>query len=181
MRLTILPLVLLAGCATAGTVPGSDTAPQQATIFTSAETGTLRTEPARASRIQVDAPPASVWLAVKKVYADLEIPVTLDNLPGHQLGNPNFYKSRQMGGQRMTDFVDCGSGMTGPNASSFRIYMSLLTDVNPDGKGGTTLATTFTAMGQDVAGGSSDRIPCGTSGRFESLVLTRVKEALGKP
>ncbi len=180
MRRALL-LVLLAGCATGGaTTQGSNSAPRQQAIFTSPETGTMMTEPARATKMEIEAPPATVWLAVKKVYADLEIPVTLENPPAHQLGNPKFYKSRQMGGQRMTDFVDCGAGLTGPNAASYRIFMSLLTDVIPDGKGGTTLQTTFTASGQDVSGGSSDRIPCGSSGRFEALVLNRVKTALGK-
>lgn len=180
MRRALL-LVLLTGCATAGTAAtGSDSAPRQQAIFTSPQTGTLMSEAARATKTEIDAPPATVWLAVKKVYADLEIPVTLENPPGHQLGNPKFNKSRQMGGQRMTDFVDCGSGLTGPNAASFRIFMSSLTDVIADGKGGTTLQTTFTASGQDVTGGSSDRIPCGSSGRFEMLILNRVKAALGK-
>lgn len=173
-------LLLLAGCASGNVVQGSNSAPRQATIFTSPETGTMMTEPARASAADIDAPPAAVWAAVKKVYADLEIPVTFENPQTRQLGNPNFYKSRQLGGQRMTEFVDCGSGMTGPNAASYRIFMTLLTDVIPDAKNGTSVRVTFTALGQDVTGGSSDRIPCGSSGRFEQLVLTRVKAALGK-
>jgi hypothetical protein len=35
-------------------------------------------------------------------------------------------------------------------------------------------------MGQDVAGGSSDRIPCGTTGRLEQLMLDQVKANVGK-
>jgi hypothetical protein len=80
----------------------------------------------------------------------------------------------------METLINCGSGMTGPNASSFRIHMSLLTDVNPDGKGGTKLQTTLIATGQDVTGGSADQIPCGTTGRIELMLLNRVKAALGK-
>jgi hypothetical protein len=127
----------------------------------------------------VAAAPATVWLAAKKVYADLEIPLSVDNPAAHQLGNQNFYKSRQFGGQPMTQFVDCGSGMTGANAASYRIYMSLLTTVTPDGKGGTTVNTTFVPAGQDVMGGSSDRIPCGSTGRLEGLLLNRIKAAAG--
>lgn len=174
-------LVLLAGCASGGTTQGSDSAPRQATIFTSAETGTMMTEAPRASAADIDAPPTAVWAAVKKVFADLEVPVTLENPPGHQLGNPNFFKSRQFGGQRMTEFVDCGSGVTGPNASSFRIFMNVLVDVLPKTGGGSTIRTTFSALGQDVTGGSSDRIPCGSTGRLELMINNRVKAALGKP
>ena len=80
----------------------------------------------------------------------------------------------------MTTFVDCGTGMTGPKASSYRIYISLLTDVQTDGKGGTKIQTTFVPIGQDVSGGSTDRLPCGTTGAFENFFLTRVKATLGK-
>jgi hypothetical protein len=179
-RSALLLLALAAGCASGSIVQSSDTAPKQATIFTSPETGTLMTEPARAAAVDIDSPPTTVWLAVKKVYADLDIPVTLENPPEHRLGNPNFFKSRNMGGASMTNWVDCGSGMTGPNALTWRIFMMSLTDVIPNGKGGTTLKTTFTAIGQDVTGGSADRIPCGTTGRFEQSILNRVKLTLGK-
>jgi hypothetical protein len=179
MRRSIL-LILLAGCASGGsTVEGSNSAPQRQAIFQS-EQGMLMTDAVRAEAIQIDAPPAAVWAAVKKVYQDFDVPITVDNLPGHQLGNANFYKSRQMGGERMQALVNCGNGMTGPNAANFRINMSLLTDVNPNGKGGTKLQTTLIAKGQDVSGGSSDLIPCGPTGRLELMLLNKVKAELGK-
>src|SRR6185437_2274820 len=118
--------------------------------------------------------------ATQKVYALLDIPVTVDNPLAHQLGNANFYKTHQLGGESMTRFVDCGSGMDGPKAGSYRIYMSLLTTIDADGKGGSNVQTTFVPMGQDVSGGSTDRIPCGTTGRFEELVLSKIKETVAK-
>ena len=173
--------LLLCGCASGGTPSeGSNSTPKQAAIFSSPETGLLLAERPRASSATIAAAPAAVWFAVKKVYADWEIPVTVENPSAHQVGNQNFYKSRQIAGKSMTDFVDCGSGMTGPKAATYRIYISLLTDVLTDGKGGTTVQVTFVPMGQDVAGGSSDRIPGGTTGRLEQLMLDQVKANLGK-
>jgi hypothetical protein len=179
MRRLIL-LVGLAGCASGGAhVEGSNSAPQRQVIF-QGDQGMLMSEPARAEATVVDAPPLAVWAAVKKVYMDLEIPVTVDNPNGHQLGNTNCNKTRMLGGERMQSLVNCGNGMTGPNAASFRINMSLLTDVNPDGKGGSKVQTTLIAKGQDVTGGSADQIPCGSSGRLELMLLNKVKAALGK-
>jgi len=174
-------LLIVCGCASGGSsVETSNSTPKQAAIFSSSETGVLLAERPRASVTTIAAAPAAVWFAVKKVYADWEIPVTVENPTVHQIGNQNFYRSRQIAGKSMTDFVDCGSGMTGPKASTYRIYISLLTDVIADGKGGTTVQVTFVPMGQDVAGGSSDRIPCGTTGRLEQLMLDRVKANIGK-
>ena len=126
-------------------------------------------------RSPVAAAPATVWFAVKKVYADLDIPVVVENPSARQIGNPNFFKMRQIGGRSMTEFVDCGTGMTGPKAATYKIYISLLTMVIPDGKGGTTVQTTFVPTGQDMTGASTDRIPCGTTGRFEQFFLDRIK------
>jgi hypothetical protein len=180
MRRALL-LLLVCGCASGGnSVETSNSTPKQAAIFSSSETGLLLAERPRASVTTIAAPPAAVWLAAKRVYADWEIPVTVENPSAHQIGNQNFYKSRQIAGKSMTDFVDCGSGMTGPKASTYRIFISLLTDVLTDGKGGTTVQVTFVPMGQDVAGGSSDRIPCGTTGRLEQFMLDRIKATVGK-
>lgn len=175
------PLLLaLAACASAGGPPEAST-PRQAAIFSSKETGLLLGELPRAVAAQIAAPPASVWAAVKKVYADFEIPLTVENPSAQQLGNPNFYKTRQLAGQSMVQFVDCGSGMTGPKSAYYRIYISLLTDVKTDGKGGTMIQTTFLPQGQDFGGTSSEKIPCASTGRFEAYLLDRVRAALGGP
>jgi hypothetical protein len=176
----LLLLLSVAACASSGTT-AENTTPKQAAIFQSAETGTLLTERPRASVMTVAAPASNVWLAVKAVYAEMEIPLTVDNPAVHQLGNQNFFKTRVFAGQSMANFVDCGSGMTGPKAMTYRIYISLLTQVTPNSDGTTTVQTTFVPMGQDVSAGSSDRIPCGSTGRLEQLFLDKVKATLGKP
>jgi hypothetical protein len=177
MRRIVL-LCALCGCASGGTT-SEDTTPKQAAIFSS-ERGTLLAERPRAATATIVAPPAAVWLAAKKVYADLDVPLVVENTSTHQMGNPNFYKSRTFGGEPMAQLVDCGSGMTGPKASTYRIYISLLTSIATDGKGGTTVQTTFVPMGQDISAGSADRIPCGSTGRFEQNFLDRIKTTLAK-
>jgi hypothetical protein len=176
----ILLLIVLCGCASAGPQTSDDTTPRQATIVGGGTTPTILAEAPHASAADIAASPTDVWEAAKKVYASLEIPVTVDNPLAHQLGNANFYKTHQLGGQSMTRYVDCGSGMDGAKSASYRIYMSLLTTVDADGKGGTTVQTTFVPMGQDVSGGSTDRIPCGTTGRFEQRVLDQIKATVAR-
>jgi hypothetical protein len=174
-RVFTLGLCALAGCASGQHY--DETTPKQVAIFSAPETGTILGERPRAVTAAVAAAPAAVWLAVKKVYLELEVPVTVENPSARQIGNQNFFKSRTFAGRTMTDFVDCGSGMTGPKASTYRIYMSLLTDVIPDGQGGTRVQTTFVPMGQDMMGNSTDRITCGSTGRLEAMFLERVKAA----
>jgi hypothetical protein len=170
-------LVALGACASNS--PPAETTPRQAKIFQS-EAGVILGDQPRAASATIPLPPATVWNAVRKVYLDLEIPVTVERPDAHQIGNNNFAKSKTLAGRPMETLVDCGRGMTGPKAASYRIYMSLLTDIRTDGKGGTLVQTTFVPVGQDVSGGG-DRISCGTSGDLEQIVLARVKAAVGKP
>jgi hypothetical protein len=174
-------LVLAAcACASAGT-PHEETTPRQATILVDPSSGILLAERPRSSATTVAAPPATVWTAAKKVYAALGIPVTVDNPTAHQLGNANFYASRRLANQPMTQFVDCGNGMTGQKAATYRIYMSLLTTIESDGGSGTRVNTTFVPMGQDVTEGSTDRIACASKGAFEKLVLDQIAATAAKP
>jgi hypothetical protein len=177
-RVFLLSLCALAACASGQSY--EQTTPKQAAIFSAPETGTILGERPRAVATTLAVAPAAVWLAVKKVYSEIDVPVTVENPSARQIGNQNFYKTRTFAGKGMTEFVDCGNGMTGPKAASYRIYISLLTDVIPDGKGGTRVQTTFVPMGQDMSGNSTDRIACGSTGNFEALFLERVKAALQK-
>ena len=171
-------LVALSGCASAGT--SQQTPEVRPAIYVSNETGILYGEHPHAATATIAASPAAVWVAIRAVHSEFGIPVTVENGALHQIGNPSFYKTRSLAGQSMSKFVDCGSGIDGPKAASYRIYISLLTIVTDDGKGGTTVQTTFIPMGQDMTGGSSDLIACGSSGRFEQLFLDHVKAAIGK-
>lgn len=176
----VLLLLALTGCASAGPTL-EETTPRQATILSGdKDSPTIFADRPVAVATTIAAAPAGVWLATKKTYADFDIPLAVESPSTHQMGNPNFYKSRQIAGHQMVEFVDCGSGMTGPKAGSYRIYMSLLTEMVTDGKGGTKIQTTLVAMGQDMSGNSTDRIPCGSTGRFEALFLDHVKTQLGK-
>ncbi len=171
-------LILLAGCASSGKSNETVTAKPQVIYGGDGSTARLEGDTPRASTMTVAATPTAAWAAAKQAYTSIGVPVTFENTAVHQLGNQNFFQARQLAGQSMTDFVDCGQGMTGAKAASYRIYMSLITDIAADGKGGTVVQTMFTALGQDMSGVSSDRIPCGSTGRLEQLVLDRVKAGL---
>jgi hypothetical protein len=80
----------------------------------------------------------------------------------------------------MEGFIDCGSGMSGRKAATYRIYISLLTTVLGDDNGGTKVQTMLIPVGQDISGNSSDRIHCGSSGRFEKFFFDAVNAKIRK-
>jgi hypothetical protein len=120
-----------------------------------------------------------VSAAVRLAYASLEVLVTIDDASGKRIGNADFYRTRTFAGKAMTTLVNCGSSMTGPNASSYRIYMSLVTTIEPNGRGGSTVNVLFVSSGRDLVGGAStDRVTCGTTGALEQLMLAKVRSYL---
>lgn len=189
-RRVAIPLalvVLTAGCASSGGTTGGAPAatgaraPAQATIYQGADQVTMYADAPRASVRSFEADPAKVFAAVKQTFADFSIPVTVDNPTTRQIGNPDFYRTRQFMGKNMVQLVSCGSSMTGPNAATFRIFMSLMVSVAPDGKGKTDAGVTFVASARDMAGGNSvDRLPCGSSGIVDQLFLDQLIKNMSK-
>ena len=173
-------LLLACGCASAGT-PSGETIAKRPTILVDPQAGMIMGEQPRGESATIAAPPMAVWAAAKKVYANLGVRLTIENPATHQLGNPNFYAIRQFAGQPMTKLVDCGNGMTGAKAASYRIYMSLVTTIETDGGSGSRVNTIFVPMGQDVSEGSTDRITCGSKGALEQIVLDQITAAAAKP
>src|SRR2546423_5780984 len=104
----IIFLVALGACASNG--PPAEATPRQSQIF-QGEQGVIVGDKPRASSTTIPLPPATVWTAVRKVYLDLEIPVTVELPSAHQIGNNNFARSRTLAGRPMETLIDCGRGM----------------------------------------------------------------------
>ncbi|MBL0172083.1 MAG: hypothetical protein IPP90_15430 [Gemmatimonadaceae bacterium] len=182
----VLLLVWLAGCAravpTSSAVPPTapSDAPRPTPLFTSPDIPTLYKDAAVASTMRFKKSPALMAAAVRLAYANIGVPVTVDEPGGKRIGNADFYRSRNFAGKAMTELVSCGSSMTGPNASSFRIYMKLLTSIEADGQGGSIVGVLFESTARDVVGGASnDRMSCGTTGVLEQLLFAKFTSYLG--
>lgn len=183
----VLMVLGAAACASSGGAPGG--APQSATpramtdapaarraILTDGTGVTYSSAPPEQSRRMAMAP-ATVLAAARQAYAGFMIPVTLDDRVNRRVGNPDFYRVRQFLGRPMVELVDCGSGMTGPNAASFRIYMALVTRVKDAPGGASDVSVQLSATAKDLTSGTStDLLPCGSSGKIEQRLLDEIEK-----
>jgi hypothetical protein len=176
---TLLTLLTLVACASTGTVV-EDAARQPTAIYQGPDAPTMYSEAPRSVTDVVPRPVGVVRAAVRQALVDYSIPLSVDNAAG-QTGNTNFYRTRQFMGRPMTELVSCGSGITGPNAATYRIFMSLIVTAKADESGGTSIAVLFQATGQDLMNGTSnDRLVCSGTGRVEQLLLDRIKTLAAK-
>jgi len=162
-----------AACASSGSPGPNVSAPSQRTVAVD-DRQVYRTSVPVNSKAAIPAPPSRVFDALKSVYEDLGVPPGTHDPATGRIGNTDFWKSRQFANEPMSTFLSCGESLTGPVANNYRIYMSLVSMVHPDGKGASEVETAFSAQAQNMEGTSGDRIACGTTGKLEE----RIRKAL---
>lgn len=165
-------LLVVAGstsCASAGTTPGSIAAPTERIVATDNENVYRTTVPPNA-KVSLAVAPSRAFDALKAAYEELGIPPATIDPATARIGNTNFWKSRRLADQPISTYLNCGDTLTGPAADVYRIYMSLISAVRPDGKGGSELETAFTGQARNMDGASGDRVACGSTGRLEERI-----------
>lgn len=124
----------------------------------------------------VNTPAAAMLPALSAAYGDLGIEVKLWNPQTGEVGNRNFTKMFRLAGRPISDYVGCGTTTTGQAADNYRITMSLVSRVTPNGSG-STVETKLTAYAEDI-NSSKGTLACMTLGtleqRLQKLALSHV-------
>jgi hypothetical protein len=174
-RLSLLLVTVQLGCAS-GAVPVSSAAGDRQTM-TILDAGqpvniTIDRDP---SSHQVAASLNSAWNSIAPVYEALGIPLEYADLRTHRTGNTRFVVSRQLAGQPMSKMLRCGEGITGALADSYRIQMSIWTELKSIDAENTAVFTRIEAKGSSVSGTGST-VNCITTGMLESAIVKLLKQ-----
>lgn len=127
-----------------------------------------------------NAPAGRVYSSLAKVFQDLGIPVDTRDSFALVFGNKRFAKS-SMAGEAMSRALNCGTGLTGPNADNFRITMALIAIVRPNGSANSKLGVGFIGSGLDMRGAAANAVACASTGWIEKEIATRVNKVVGTP
>jgi hypothetical protein len=179
-ELRALPLLvlLLAGCASAGT---SDVAPENSGLATSSFGGTggltadleLRNE-ASVSEGRVAPRVREVWAMMPEVFERLGIEIDMADPQTASLGNSGF-RTRRIEGRQLSRYLDCGAGLAGPYADTYEVTASLLVQLFAAPEGGTVIRSVLDAYARarDVR---SSAIHCQSRGELERRIWALVEE-----
>ena len=180
--ITLTTLALTASCASSGSSPrgGEIVTPAERVVATD-NRGTYRTTVAPNAKVPVPAAASRVFEAVRAVYQELGIPSGIDDAATGRIGNTDFWKTRKLGNEPMSTYLNCGDSVIGSAADNYRIYISLVSVVRPATGGTSELETAFVARAQNMEGTASDRVACGTTGRLEDLIQRNVLRKVGAP
>jgi hypothetical protein len=176
--LSLLVLVLAPSCASSRSSPDPDIAPPSERVVATDTHGTYRTTVSPNAKAHIPASPSRVFDALKSIYEELGVPPAINDPATGRFGNADFSKTGKLGAEHISQYLNCGDSMMGPAADNYRIYISLVSQVQPDGQGETNLETSFAATARNMEGTSSDRVSCGTTGRLEDQIHRRLVEKL---
>jgi len=168
-RVVSLYLMVAASTATAQGPRVITTVPGFAGSITMDTAGVWRDVPASHQR---------AYEALITVFDALKIPLTIRDSSFHVLGNLQFSKSRSLGGMQMSRFFECGLGLTGPNADTYRITMAITLRVEPVSDDKSRVRTGLVAGAQNLQGNAYDPVRCATTGGLEALIQEKLLQRL---
>jgi hypothetical protein len=180
MRFAKLLLVgALAGCATSSPDSsglGTAGAGTPATGATTATGGEIKIDADLVTAsLDVGGDPARVWPALLEVFEEMKIPADEVSADLRMVRNTRFVVSRRLGGERLSTFLDCGRGATGPNANTHRLELEIVSRVRRTGPGTSRIDTELSGTGMNMEGTSNTRVLCTSTHQLEALIAAKVR------
>jgi hypothetical protein len=128
----------------------------------------------------VRATPDEAWKTLLVTYNDLKLPVTTLDASGRQISSSDTRAPRTLGGKPLGDYLDCGSGISGPRVESYDVAYTLVSVVMPAGGDSTAVQSSLVASASSRGGSSSAPVDCVTTGRLEKRLAQLVRLKLGR-
>lgn len=120
----------------------------------------------------LNAPRGTSYAAVKAAFADLKIPLTVDDSSGGLVGNQRSLAQLNFAGYRMSRIFDCGEGGTvGPHADSYRLTIVVLALLDSVDASHTKLQVGVVAGATPPTGSRTDAVQCGSKGTLEAKLV----------
>jgi hypothetical protein len=174
----VLSVGVVIGCASpnpgaVASTPGPDvrmTMPQGSQVITSGATVVRGVA-------NLQFPIDKVWSAMAPAYDSLSIPLSVFDATSRTIGNEGLKARRRIGKTRIGEYLNCGNGEGGPSADIYEINLSMVSRLQPNAVGGTTITTTVDGVAKP-ASFSGDYIKCATTGELEKRLVKLVEDKL---
>lgn len=118
-----------------------------------------------------------VWAALPGVFDSLGIPINELDATRHVMGNSGFKAHKRLGKVALSKMIDCGSTQGFPSADEYDVHLSVLSQVEPDKAGPTSIATRVEAAARPMAFPGA-YAKCSTKGTLEAAIVNAVTRRL---
>lgn len=130
---------------------------------------------------EIAAPSAKVYRAVVAAFEELKIPLGTRDSVGGMVGNLDLVRRTSLAGSQLSRWLNCGSGLTGPNADNWRVYLSIAALLDPLDANRTRLRIGMAGGAVDVQGNAKDPVVCVTTGSLEALLVAKITARAAAP
>jgi hypothetical protein len=127
---------------------------------------------------QVSATRVATHRAVRAGYAALKIKLEFEDPNAGVLGMMRFRAPKRLAGERLSRYFDCGRGTMGSNADVMRVTVAAATYLRERADGTMEFGTSMVAQAQDMSGGSTAPVRCGSLGTLEKKIADATRAAL---
>jgi hypothetical protein len=181
--ISILCIAGLAACASSGSI-GSGRATETVRAaggasMTGAGTGVSIAPSSSEFTTAIASPVNAVWAAMPGVYQSLKIPLTTLDQKTHTIGNEGFKALKNLGGVPLSKYIECGTTQIGPNADSYDVHLSIVSQLVTVDNGTTKLTTLLEAAARPMAF-AQEYSRCSSKGVFEAKLVDALNAALAK-
>ena len=114
--------------------------------------------------------------AAKAVLEELSVPVTTEDMAAGLVGNTGFMLLRRLGNERLSKYLSCGVGLSGPQADTWRVTMAVMVWIDGAGSSASRVKVGLLAGTRDVDTGSRRSAGCGSTGALEVLIVDRIRK-----
>jgi hypothetical protein len=125
----------------------------------------------------LQAPIDKVWDALPAAYHSLSIPITVNEPANHVIGTERMRTHHYLGDVRLSKYLSCGESAGGLNADAYDVNLSMITRLQPNSSGGTTVLVTVDAAAKpgSVSGQYNS---CMSTGQLETRLVRFVESQL---
>lgn len=182
--LALATAATLTACAASTSSPDPDIAPTPTVATARVVTNAGSTVTAGAMNIDLDVKlvvtgtPDQAWTALSAVYQELGIPLSVNDAATKTIGNTGWRTRRSIGRVPAQRYLDCGSSGTLPNAETYQLTLSIVSNVKPNPRGGAIVTTALSGTGRNPITSSSADVRCVSTGDLELRIRDMVERGI---
>ncbi len=174
----VLWLLTVCDCSSTGRPIAAPPAPQTTRIEGNGTSVTLTSLPSGSvSEATVSDSLGRVWAVLPFVYRSIGVPTTTADATSHVFGTEGIKVRRELAHVPLSRFLDCGMAQGASSADSYDVSLAVLTQLQPDGAGGTRIATGVEATARPVMF-SGEAVRCTSKGVLEQRILEAIRAQL---
>jgi hypothetical protein len=168
---------LLGACASGGAGPPRATEPVTLPTRTAVESS-FTNQPSSVRDTVLAEPRERIWAALPYVFRTLGVETTTLDARSYVIGNAGW-RATVLHGTRLSSFLQCGSGILGPNADNYDVTMQLLVQLEPREARSTLLRVVLDANARPRSAAGA-AIHCASLGSLEGRVVRLLDEGMAR-